>query len=46
MEKENPISNIFKIDPKVQDNIIEYIKKQWKFLFGFFCGVMVIVLLN
>ena len=42
--------NFFTIDKKYMDIVIfpsiEFIKKQWKFFFGFFIGVIVIVLLN
>ena len=42
--------NFFKIDKKYMDIVIfpsiEFIKKQWKFFFGFFIGVMVIALLT
>ena len=42
--------NIFKIDKKYMDIVIypsiEFIKKQYKFFFGFFLGVVVIVFLT
>ena len=38
--------NFFKIDDKLINFALEYIKKQWKFLFGFFIGVIVIALLT
>ena len=38
--------NFFKIDDKLIIYILEFIKKQWKFLFGFFIGVVFIVVLN
>lgn len=43
---EKVISDFFHIDPTFKDNIIDYIKKQWKFFFGFFCGVIGVLLLN
>ena len=39
-------NNIFKIDEKLLIKILEFVKKQYKFFFGFFIGVIVIVLLN
>ena len=38
--------NFFKIDDKLINFTLEYIKKQWKFFFGFFIGVIIIVLLT
>lgn len=38
--------NIFNIEKQTQDQIIEYVKKQWKFFFGFFLGVVAVLLLN
>ena len=38
--------NFFKIDDKLINFALEYIKKQCKFFFGFFIGVMVVLLLN
>ena len=38
--------NFFKIDDKLINFALEYIKKQWEFFFGFFIGVMVVLLLN
>jgi len=42
--------SIFNIDEKLIDkilhNIIAIIKREWKFFFGFFIGVMVIILLT
>ena len=35
--------NFFKIDDKLINFALEYIKKQWKFFFGFFIGVIIIV---
>ena len=38
--------NFFKIDDKLINFALEYIKKHWEFFFGFFIGVMVIALLT
>lgn len=37
--------NIFKIDEKLLIKVLEFVKKQYKFFFGFFIGVMVVLLL-
>ena len=44
-EKENN-NNLFKIDEKLIIKILGFVKKEYKFFFGFFIGVIVIVLLN
>ena len=38
--------NFFKIDEELIVKVLEFIKKQYKFFFGFFIGVMVVLLLN
>ena len=43
-------NNIFKIDEKLINkilyNILAIVKREWKFFFGFFIGVLVIALLT
>lgn len=39
-------NDFFKIDKELSDNIIELVKSQWKFFFGFFCGVVLVVFLT
>lgn len=42
--------NLFKIDEKLinqyADGVLGFVKKQYKFFFGFFLGVLVVLLLN
>ena len=38
--------NIFKIDEKLIIKVLEFVKEQYKFFFGFFLGVITIVVLN
>ena len=45
-ENESNNNNIFKIDEKLIIKILEFVKKEYKFFFGFFTGVMVIALLT
>ena len=38
--------NIFKIDEKLIIKVLEFVKEQYKFFFGFFIGVVIIVFLT
>ena len=46
MEEKREENNLFKIDEKLIIRILEFVKQQYKFFFGFFLGVMVVLLLN
>ena len=45
-EKESKNNNIFKIDEKLVIKVLEFVKEQYKFFFGFFLGVLVVALLT
>ena len=44
-EKESN-NNLFKIDEKLIIKVLEFVKEQYKFFFGFFIGVILIVFLT
>ena len=44
--KQESNNNLFKIDEKLIIKVLEFVKEQYKFFFGFFIGVIIIVVLN